>query len=159
MYKQENKAGIREFLKVILMALAAVIVSDFLGACISWITGGFIKAALAGQILLAVVCVVMVMLVYNHYASVYNYKITKKHIVIEKKSGRKVTEYDIPISEIKKIYIRKKTPKLKGKKLRLCASMFGYKKTTTMICTEENDIIIFEPDDNFVEKIKEYMND
>ena len=104
-------------------------------------------------------CVLLVIIVYNHYASVFYYKITSKHIVIEKKSGRKVTEYDIPIEEINKIYIRKSIPKLKGKKLRLCSSVFGYKKTTVMLCGEENTIVVFEPDDKFVKKIKEYMND
>ena len=157
MYKQENKAGVREFLKVLAMALAAVVVSEFLGGLAGYITGGIMNASLTGHIILAAMCVGMVILVYNHYASVYNYKITKKHIVIEKKTGRKVWEYDIPIEEIKKAYIRKGRVKAEGKKLRLCSSMFGNKRTSVIICGES--VIIFEPDDRFVEKMKEYIND
>ena len=161
MYKQENKAGVREFLKVLAMAFAAVVVSEFLGGLVKYISGGIINAALTGHIILAAMCVGMVILVYNHYASVYNYKITKKHIVIEKKTGRKVWEYDIPIDEIKKAYIRKGRMKIKakGKKRRLCSSMFGYKRTSVIICGEEESVVIFEPDDIFVEKMKEYIND
>lgn len=151
MYKQENKAGFKQYLFVIVMVIAVVFISEFVG----WI----VNYPLAGDILMIALCVLLVIIVYNHYASVFYYKITSKHIVIEKKSGRKVTEYDIPIEEINKIYIRKSIPKLKGKKLRLCSSVFGYKKTTVMLCGEENTIVVFEPDDKFVKKIKEYMND
>lgn len=158
MYKQENKAGFKDFLKVLAMAVAAVIISELFSMIVAAVTGGA-GAALAGQILLIVMCVIIVFFVYNHYASVYNYKITKKHIVIEKKTGRRVTEYEIPLVEINKMYIRKNPPKLEGKKLRLCSSIFGYKKTTVITCGEENNVIIFEPDDKFVKKIKEYMND
>lgn len=157
MYKQENKAGVKEFIWVILMAMAAVFISSLANTVILSITNGSFRWA--GDILLIAMCIIMVLLVYNHYASVYSYKITPKHIVIEKKAGRKVTEYDIPIVEINKIYIRKKVKKLKGKKLRLCSSMFGYKKTTVMLCGENDNIVIFEPDDKFLKKIKEYMND
>ena len=157
MYKQENKAGIKEFFIVIVMAVIAVLVSGIFGEIIRNITGG--SFAWAGDILLLLMCAGMVFLVYHHYASTYTYKISEKHIIIEKKSGRKLTEYEIPLVEINKIYIRKKMPKQKGKKLRLCSSMYGYKKTTTIICGEENNIVIFEPNDKFVKKIKEYMND
>jgi len=155
MYKQEDKAGVKEFLIVILMAVVSVILTGLAGWVIYALTG----FKLAGDILLFLMCILMVSLVYNHYASVYTYKITQKHIVIEKKSGRKITEYEIPLVEINKIYIRKKIPKLKGKKLRLCSSMFGYKKTTVMICGQDDRIVVFQPDDKFISKIKEYMND
>ena len=163
MYKQENKTGTREFLKVIGMTFLALLASEFLGGLIGSVTKGKLNAALSGHIILAVMCVILVILTYNHYASIYTYKITKKHIVIEKKTGRKITEYDIPLDEIKKAYIRKSMPrekgKKKGKKLRLCSSIFNNKNTSIIICGEENITVIFEPDDKFVKKIKEYMND
>lgn len=163
MYKQEKKTGTREFFKVIGMTFLAFVASDFFGGVISTLTKGKISATLSGNIILAVLCVILVILTYNHYASVYTYKITKKHIVIEKKTGRKITEYDIPLEEIKKAYIKKSMPKGKGKKkskkLRLCSSIFNNKNTSIIICGEENTIVIFEPDDKFVEKLKEYMND
>ena len=85
------------------------------------------------------------------------------HIVIEKKTGRRLTEYDIPMSEIKKAIIKKEYPDLKeykkSKKLRLCPTVFGYKKNTVIVCGEENTIVTFSPDDNFINKLKEYMND
>ena len=155
MYKQENKAGFKEFLIVILMAVISVILTSIAG----WFIGALTGFPWAGDILLIAMCVIMVFLVYNHYASVYTYRITQKHIVIEKKAGRKITEYDIPIVEINKMYIRKKLPKLKGKKLRLCSSMFGYKKTTVIICGQDDQIVVFEPNDKFIAKIKEYIND
>ncbi len=163
MYKQENKTGTRAFFKVIGVTFLAILVSEFLGGLIGALSKDKINATLTGNIILAVLCVILVILIYNHYASVYTYKITKKHIVIEKRAGRKITEFDIPLEEIKKAYIKKSMPKEKGKKkgktLRLCSSIFNNKNTSTIICGEENNIIIFEPDDKFIEKIKEYMND
>lgn len=157
MYKQENKTGVKSFLLTVAMAFAAIVASEFLGGFLNFISGGIIPARLSGNILLAVMCVVMVYLVYNHYASTYIYKITPKHIVIEKKTGSRVTEYEIPIKEIRKVYIRKKV-KLKGKKLRLCAGVFSDKKVTVIVCGEEKKIIAFEPDENFIAKLKEYVN-
>lgn len=160
MYKQENKAGVKSFLLTIVMAIAAIVVSEFMGGLLNFISRDLIPAKLTGNILLVVCCVLMVFWVYNFYASVYTYKITSKHIVIEKKSGSRVTEYDIPIGEIRNVYIRKKpNKKLKGKRQRLCTSIFSNKRATVIVCGEEKQIIVFEPDEKFIEKIKEYVND
>ncbi len=158
MYKQENKAGVKSFLITVAMAFGAIVISEFLGGLLGFLSGGKIPARLSGHIMLAAMCVLIVFWVYNYYASVYKYKINSEHIVIEKKTGSRVTEYDIPIDEIKNVYI-KKTPKLKGKKLRLCSSIFSRKNTSVIVCGNEKNIIVFEPDEKFVKKIKEYMND
>ncbi len=161
MYKQENKAEKREFFKLLGMCLAAVLISEFLGVLIAALTNKLINPVLAGNVILVAMSVGLVVLVYNHYASVYKYKITKKHIIIEKKTGRRITEYEIPVSEIKKAYIRRGRIKIKakGKKLRLCSSMMGYKNTSIIVCGKEENVIIFEPDDNFLDKMKEYIDD
>lgn len=158
MYKQECKSGIREFLTVVVMALVSVILSQFLGALLAALTGGRLPTVLTGQLILAVMCVYMIFLVYHHYASHFTYTINKKHIVIQKRTGRRETEMTIPLNEIMKVYLRKK-PKLKGKKQKFCTRMFPSSKTSTLICGDEGKIIVFEPDDKFIEKMKEYMND
>ncbi len=159
MYKQENKAGTREFVKMIAASVAAVVLSGFLGRLINYLSKGKINAALSGQIILVVFGVALVMLMYNHYASVFKYKITSTHIVIEKKTGSRVTEYDIPLKEISKACIRTGMPKQKGKKIRLSKSFFVNKKSTVLVVGVEENIVIFEPDDEFIKKMKEYMND
>lgn len=159
MYKQENKAGVREFIRVILLALLALVVSEFLGGLINFVSKDKINASLSGHIILAVFGVMLVYLVYNHYASVFKYKITKKHIVIEKKTGSRVTEYDLPLTEIQKACIRTGMPKIKGKKLRLSKSFFTNKKSTVLVVGVEEKVIVFEPDDEFIKKLKEYLHD
>ena len=159
MYKQENKAGAREFIKVIVLTVAAIVFSGFLGGLINFLSNGKLNATLFGQIILAVFGVMLVMLVYNHYASVFKYKITKTHIVIEKKTGSRVTEYDIPLKEISKVCIRTGAPGIKGKKLRLSKNFFTGRKSTVLVVGAEENIVVFEPDDEFIRKMKEYMND
>lgn len=158
LYKQENKAGLGSFLITVAMAFAAFLISEFFGGLLNFISRGVIPARLSGNILLVVCCVLMVFWVYNYYASVYKYKITAKHIVIEKRTGSRVTEYDIPIDEIQNVYIGKK-PRSKGKRHRLCTSIFSNRRAAFIVCGEDGQIIIFEPDERFVEKIKEYVHD
>lgn len=165
MYKQTIKSGSREFLKVIGITIAVIIISEFLGGLINFYFEGTPFIPLIKSIFLVAACVVIIYFTYNHYASGFFYKISKTHIVIEKKTGRKVTEYEIPLGEIKKLVIKKEYPDLrefkkkKGKKLRLCPTVFGYKKNTVIVCGEENAIVVFQPDDKFINKMKEYMDD
>ena len=165
MYKQTKKSGGGEFLKVLGITLAVIIISEFMGGLLNLFFENAPFIPLIKSIFLVAACVVIIYFTYNHYASSFLYKISKTHIVIEKKTGRRVTEYDIPLDKIKKMIIKKEYPDLKeykkkkGKKLRLCPTVFGYKKNTVIVCGEENSIVIFEPDDNFINKMKEYMND
>lgn len=163
MYKQTKKSGSKEVLKVIGITLAVIIFSEFMGGIINLYFENAPFITLFKSLFLLISCTVIVYITYKHYASVFSYKITKNHIVIEKKTGRRLTEYDIPMSEIKKAIIKKEYPDLKeykkSKKLRLCPTVFGYKKNTVIVCGEENTIVTFSPDDNFINKLKEYMND
>lgn len=163
MYKQENKAGKRDFFKTLGLATVAIVASEFLGGLINFVSMDKINANISGDIVLAGFAVLLVMLVYNHYASVFTYKINSKGVTIEKKAGSRVTEYSFPVSEIKKASIRVGMPKLrdkkKRKKLRLSRHFLLNKKSTVLIVGEEENIVIFEPDDKFIKKLKEHMND
>ncbi len=158
MYTQVNKAGIREYIFTLFLATVAFVASALLGDRVEVLTNGVIGFNLAGNVFLFVFLVLLVLLIYNHYASTFSYKLTKKHIVIEKKTGSRVTEYDIPLKEITKAYIRRRVT-LKGRKLKLSKHFFMNKKSTVLIVGAEENIVIFEPDDEFVAKLKEYLND
>ena len=103
------------------MALVSVILSQFLGALLAALTGGRLPDRSYRSADSCRHVRIHDFLVYHHYASHFTYTINKKHIVIQKRTGRRETEMTIPLNEIMKVYLRKK-PETKRQKAKILHS-------------------------------------
>ena len=149
MYKQEHKAGIKQYIFSLFLCLVVWVLCDFIGAVID---NGFLA-----DILFIVLMVIVIYLIYVHYCAVFVYELSQKKLTATRRIGRKEIKEEISLSKIKQIYFSK-PESLPRKMIYMTAKIFRKKNLCYIIYDKGSKCLVIEPDEELTRILKESLN-
>ena len=149
MYKQENKAGVKQYLFSLMLCVIVWVFCDFIGA--------LIKNSFAADIIFILLMVVVIYLIYVHYCAVFVYEISQKKITVIRKIGRREIKEEVPLSKIKSIYFQKPNT-LPKNIVYMTAKIFKKKNLCYIIYDKGSKCLVIDPDEELTRILKENVN-
>ncbi len=150
MYKQEHKAGMREYLVSVVGVILLWILCDVLDY--------LIPIPLVEDILFIGIAGVLVYLVYTHYCAVFSYELGDKKLIITRKIGKREIVEEISYKKINVIYTNKPEIKLPKNITMLTVSVFNKKNYCYVLYNKKAKCLVFEPDGELLRLLKENIN-
>lgn len=149
MYKQEKKAGFIHYILCMIVLICIWIFCDLVAL--------YINNTLFADILFVVSASTVVYAVYRHYCAVYVYELLKKRLIVTRTIGKRVLKEEIPLSKINGIY-SKKPDNLKGKFGVFTVNILKKDDRCYLVYNKGRDCIVFEPDKELKNLLKESYN-
>ena len=149
MYKQEHKAGIKQYIFSLFLCLVVWVLCDFIGAVID---NGFLA-----DILFIVLMVIVIYLIYVHYCAVFVYEISQKKLTATRRIGRKEIKEEISLNKIKQVYFSK-PESLPRNMVYMTAKIFRKKNLCYIIYDKGEKCLVIEPDEELTRILKESLN-
>lgn len=149
MYVQQNKAGKKEFLWVLVMIMAVALLNDVLRFFLPDIP-------LVKEVILIGVCCILVYLIYQHYAAVFEYRLDAERFYIERRIGHRIKTISFLTKDIENIYFGKR-PEIRQCQNRCVGILPG--KKTCYIVYEKDKAVACEPDGELVRLLEECVHD
>lgn len=150
MYKQEYKAGIRQYLVSVVCVILLWILCDILAY--------LIPIPLVADILFIGIAGIVVYMVYTHYCAVFLYELGDKKLMVTRKIGHREFVEEIPYKKIDQIYTKKPKIKLPKNITMLTVSVFKNQNYCYVIYNKKAKCLVFEPDGEFLRLLKEKIN-
>ena len=149
MYVQTNKAGKKEFLRVLAMVVAVALVNDIFRFFLPGVP-------LVKEATLIVLCCALVFLIYQHYAVSFEYKLDDERFFAERRTGHEIKTTSFLRKNINGVYFGKK-PDVKDCR-NMCVRIFPG-KNTCYIVYEKDKAIACEPDAELARLLEECVHD
>lgn len=149
MYVQTNKAGKKEFLWVLAAAAAVALVNDILRYFLP-------DVPLVKDITLIVLCCILVLLIYRHYAASFEYRLDEERFYAERRTGHKLQTTSFLRKNINQVSFGKK-PDVKELK-NMCVRIIPGKNTCYIIY-EKDKAVACEPDAELARLLEECVHD
>lgn len=151
MYKQERKAGWKQYI----ICLVAFILLWFLCD----IAGAILQSPLMSDILFVVLSCITVYFVYSHYCAVFTYELTDKKIVLTRKIGSKTVVEEVALKKINAVTTQIDKQAFDNKMVNFRTSILSKKNIYYIIYNKNKNCLAFEPDANLLRILKENTND
>lgn len=149
MYVQTNKAGKKEFFWVLAAGVAVALVIDVLRYFLPGVQ-------LVKEITLVVLCCILILLIYRHYAAAFEYRLDEERFYAERRIGHKIQTASFLRKDIHGVCFGKRP---EGKKItNMCVRIMPGKKTCYIVY-EKDKAIAFEPDTELARLLEEYVHD